>query len=287
MDVPHLLVFGLGYTGAAIAREAAGLGWRVTGTSRDSAKTVPAGVQLVSFEQASRALADATHVVQTAPPGTGGDPVLAQHTLADAPCLAWAGYLSTTGVYGDRGGAWVDEATTPMPAPGRSSRRLEAEAAWRAAMQGRALDLFRVAGIYGPGRSAFDDLRAGRARRVDKPGHLFGRVHRDDIAAAVLAAAQRHDPGAVRVLNLSDDEPASSADVVAEAARLLDVPPPPLLPFEVVEPGLSEMAQSFWSENRRVSSVATQAALELRWRFPTYREGLRAILQQERAEDAA
>ena len=154
-------------------------------------------------------------------------------------------------------------------------------------MRGRALDLFRVAGIYGPGRSAFDDLRAGQARRMDKPGHLFGRIHRDDIAGAVLAAAQRHDAGAVRVLNLSDDEPASSADVVAEAARLLDMPPPPLVPFEVAEPGLSEMARSFWAENRRVSSGATQAALGLRWRYPTYREGLRAVLAEEGVDGAA
>ena len=138
-----------------------------------------------------------------------------------------------------------------------------------------------------PGLSGSDDLRAGQARRMDKPGHLFGRIHRDDIAGAVLAAAQRHDAGAVRVLNLSDDEPASSADVVAEAARLLDMPPPPLVPFEAAEPGLSEMARSFWSENRRVSSTATQAALGLRWRFPTYQEGLRGILQQERAEGVA
>ena len=286
METPHLLVFGLGYTGQAIARNAAALGWRVTATSRDPAKAAPPGVQAVRFEDAGAALAEATHAVQTAPPGEGGDPALLRFSMEGAPALRWAGYLSTTGVYGDRGGGWVDEATPPRPTPGRSSQRLQAEEAWRAAVAGRALDLFRVAGIYGPGRSAFDDLRAGRARRVDKQGHLFGRIHRDDIAAAVLAAAQRHGEG-VRVLNLADDEPASSADVVTEAARLLGVEPPPLIPYEEAAPGMSAMARSFWAENRRVSSMGTQAALGLRWRCPTYREGLRAILQQERAEGLA
>ncbi len=289
MDLPHLLVFGLGYTGSAIARDAAAQGWRVTATSRDPARAAPAGVRLVAFQQADDALAAATHMVQTAAPGEAGDPVLAQYApaLRAAPRLRWIGYLSTTGVYGDRGGGWVDEAAQPAPAPGRSQRRLEAENAWRDAAEGRTLDLFRVAGIYGPGRSAFDDLRAGQARRVSKPGHLFGRIHRDDIAAAVLAAAAQDRLPGVRVLHLADNEPAASADVVAEAARLLGQAPPPLVPFADAEPGMSAMGRSFWAENRRVSSVATQAALGLRWRYPTYREGLVAILQQERAESLA
>jgi nucleoside-diphosphate-sugar epimerase len=150
-----------------------------------------------------------------------------------------------------------------------------------------AVDLLRVAGIYGPGRSALDDLRQGRARRVSKPGHVFGRIHRDDIARAVLAAAcQDRSPG-VRVLHLSDDEPAETADVAAEAARLLGIPPPPLRSYAEAEAGMSEMARSFWAENRRVSSAWTQQALGLRWRYPSYREGLAAILQQEAGDRPA
>jgi len=286
----HLLVFGLGYTGTAIAARAAGAGWRVTATSRDPARLRPPdGVALIPFTDAAPAVLAATHIVQTAAPAEDGDPALARYTaeVAAAPDLRWAGYLSTTGVYGDRGGGWVDEDTPPRPGNDRGVRRIAAEDAWRAACARCAVDVFRVAGIYGPGRSAFDDLRAGQARRVLKPGHLFGRIHRDDIAAAVLAAMSQDRPAGARVLNLADDEPASSADVVAEAARLLGVPPLPLIPFADALPGMSAMGRSFWAENRRVRSAKTQAALGLRWAYPTYREGLRAILQQEAGEGPA
>ncbi len=148
---------------------------------------------------------------------------------------------------------------------------------WRS----RALDLFRLAGIYGPGRSALGDVRAGAARRIARPGHLFGRIHRDDIAAAVLAAMGQDRPPGVRVLNLSDDEPAANADVVAEAARLLGAPPPPLVPYAEAERTMSPMARSFWAEDRRVRSAMTQQTLGLRWRYPTYREGLAATLAEE------
>ncbi len=289
----HFLIFGLGYTGTAIAAGAAARGWRVTATSRDPSRlTPPPGVTLIRFADAGRALVDATHVLQTAAPGTaegpipdrGQDPALALFAdeIAAAP-LAWLGYLSTTGVYGNRDGGWVDEATPPAPSSPRGQRRLDAENAWRRAAAGKPLDLFRVAGIYGPGRSPFDEIRGGRARRVSKPGHLFGRIHRDDIAAAVLAAAAR--PDGTRVLNLNDDEPATSADVTAEAARLLGLPTPPLIPFDEARRTMSEMGLSFWAENRRVRSVQTQATLGLRWRYPTYREGLAATLAASRAEE--
>ena len=279
----RLLIFGLGYSGAAIARAAGAAGWDVTATSRDPSRaTPPPGTRLVAFDAAGDALAAATHLVATAPPGDGGDPVLARYgdAIRAAP-TRWAGYLSTTGVYGDRGGGWVDEATPPAPGNDRSRRRLAAEEVWRAACAGRALDLFRLAGIYGPGRSALDDVRAGTARRITRPGHLFGRIHRDDIAAAVLAAMSQAPPPGVRVLNLSDDEPAASADVIAEAARLLGVAPPPLVPYAEAERTMSAMARSFWAEDRRVRSEATQRALGLRWRHPTYREGLAATLAEE------
>jgi len=290
MGDAHLIVFGLGYTGTAIAAGAARLGWRVTATSREpSLRLAPSGVTLIDFDDAGATLAAATHIVQTAAPGERGDPALARYgaEIAAAPQLRWAGYLSTTGVYGDRGGDWVDEDTPVAATVPRAQRRVAAEQAWMAALPNCAVDLFRVAGIYGPGRSAFDDLRSGQARRVLKPGHLFGRIHRDDIAAAVLAAMQQeHAPGP-RVLNLADDEPAASADVTAEAARLLNVPPPPLVPFAEAVAGMSAMGRSFWSENRRVRSEKTQQRLGLRWRYPTYREGLRAILQHELGEHPA
>ena len=290
MNTKRLLVFGLGYTGAAIAARAAGQGWRVTATSRDPARLRPPdGVALIPFNEAAQAVLDATHLVQTAAPADNGDPALALYgaQVAQAPGLRWAGYLSTTGVYGDRDGGWVDEDTPPRPGNDRGVCRVAAEDAWRAACARCAIDIFRVAGIYGPGRSAFDDLRAGQARRVLKPGHLFGRIHRDDIAAAVLAAMGQDRPPGARILNLADDEPAASADVVAEATRLLGVPPLPLIPFEDALPGMSAMGRSFWAENRRVRSAKTQAALGLRWAYPTYREGLRAILQQEAGEGPA
>ncbi len=290
MDTGHLLVFGMGYTGTAIAARAAGQGWRVTATSRDPGRLrAPDGVALIPFADAAPAVLAATHLVQTAAPDRDGDPALARYAseIAAAPGLRWAGYLSTTGVYGDRGGGWVDEGTPPMPGNDRGVRRVAAEDAWRAACARCAVDIFRVAGIYGPGRSAFDDLRDGTARRVLKPGHLFGRIYRDDIAAAVLAALSQDRAPGPRILNLADDEPAASADVTAEAARLLGMEPPPLVAFEDALPGMSAMGRSFWAENRRVGSAATQAALGLRWAYPTYREGLRAILQQEAGERPA
>ncbi|WP_203076736.1 Rossmann-fold NAD(P)-binding domain-containing protein [Falsiroseomonas ponticola] len=282
--VDRLVVAGLGYSGGAIAQEALAAGFAVTGTARDPARAAPPpGVAVIAFAEAGAAIREATHLVVTAAPGEAGDPVLAAHAaaIAAAPALRWLGYLSTTGVYGDRGGAAVEEATPPAPGQDRSRRRLEAEEAWRAAAGVRALDLFRVGGIYGPGRSALDELRAGTARRVVKPGHAFSRIHRDDIALAVVAAARR--PDGVRVLHLVDDEPAPSADVVAEAARLLGVEPPPELPFEAAAPRMSPMALSFWSENRVVTNAATKAALGIAWRCPTYREGLARILAAEKA----
>ena len=276
-----LLIFGHGYCGTAVARAARAAGWRVCIASRTPANHPPEpGIDLVGFTMAGPAIGHATHLLATAAPTPAGDPVLAAHAgvIAAAPRLRWIGYLSTTGVYGDRAGGWVDEATPPAPGSARGQLRLAAEQDWARAAGPRALDLFRLAGIYGPGRSALDDLRAGRARRIHKPGHAFGRIHRDDIAAAVLAAATR--PDGARVLNLNDDLPAEPAEVVREAARLLGLPPPPLLDFATAAAGMSAMALSFWAENRKVSAAATKSALGLTWRHPTYREGLAAILAE-------
>ncbi len=282
-----ILIFGLGYTGRAIVRQAQAAGFATTITTRGQPEAIP-GVAVVAFDHAGPAIAAATHIVSTAPPGEAGDPVLARYgaALRAAPLLAWAGYLSTTGVYGDRAGGWVDEDTPPNPGQARSRHRRDAELEW-AALAGRvAVDLFRVAGIYGPGRSPFAELHEGRARRVSKPGQAFGRIHRDDITGAVLAAAAQQRPPGVRVLNLADDEPAESAAVTAFAAELLGVAMPPAVPFEQAAAGMGEMGRSFWRENRKVASAKTQAALGRKWQYPTYREGLRATLIEERGEQS-
>lgn len=289
-----LVVLGLGYAGMAVARRALAAGLAVAGTARDPAALgAEARALAIPFAAAAEAIRAATHLVITAPPDQAGDPVLAAHGAAldaalAAGTLRWVGYVSTTGVYGDRGGGAVDEATPPAPGQPRSQRRLAAEQAWRAATAGRAaLDLMRAGGIYGPGRSVFDDLRAGTARRVVKPGHAFSRIHRDDIALAALAAMAQDRPPAPRVLHLVDEEAAESAVVTEHAARLLGIAPPPAIPFEAARATMSPMALSFWAENRRVANAATKAALGIAWQYPTYREGLAAILEEERREGLA
>ncbi len=300
-----LLIFGLGYSGRAIATAAVAAGCTVIATSRNPAgQGVQPGVSIIAFDAAAPAIAAATHIITTAAPDENGDPVLARYAaqIAAAPNLRYIGYLSTTGVYGDAGGAWVDEDTAPNPQSPRAQRRVQAEAAWahfarpdEAAVlaahsesgRARSIHIFRLAGIYGPGRSMFDDLREGSARRVVKPGHLFGRIHRDDIARGVLKALQRSAAPGVSIFNFSDDEPAASADVVVEAARLLGLTPPAPVSFEQAAPKMSPMGLSFWAENRRVANAKTKAALQLEWLYPTYREGLRAILAEERANARA
>ena len=279
-----LLIFGLGYSGQAVAALARAAGFTVCATVRDAP-----GDGTIAFDQADDAIATATHLLSTVPPDAPGDPVLARYRekIAAAPLLRWIGYLSSTVVYGDRGGGWVDEDTPPAPTQDRGHRRLAAESAWAGFADRHAVDIFRLAGIYGPGRSALDDLRAGRARRIARPNHAFGRIHRDDIARAVLAAMLQARPPGPRILNLNDDEPAETSAVIAEAARLLGIPPPPELPFAQALAAMSPMARSFWAENRKVSSRKTQSALGIVWRYPTYREGLHAILAEERSQNPA
>ena len=273
----ELLIFGLGYSGSAIAKAARAAGFTVSGTTRTGS------AESLRFDAAAPAIKSATHLLSTAGPGEAGDPVLAQYAaaIAAAPRLRWIGYLSSTGVYGDQGGGWVDEDSPVAAKQDRGHRRVAAEDAWSALADRYAVDIFRLAGIYGPGRSVLDDLRAGRGRRMIKPGHQFGRIHRDDIARGVVAAMRQDRTSGRRVLNLADDEPAESAAVVTEAASLIGVPPPPEVSYVDALPNMSPMARSFWAENRKVASAKTKTALGIEWLYPSYREGLRAILAEE------
>jgi nucleoside-diphosphate-sugar epimerase len=288
MTGPRLFVFGLGYSALALARALQGSGWRIAGTTRNPEKRAglaAAGIEVHLFERArpledaADALAGATHLLCSIPPDEAGDPVLDFHLADLERCrtLAWAGYLSTTGVYGDRGGEWVDEASPVAPSMARTRRRVAAEGRWLAS--GLPVHLFRLAGIYGPGRSALDAIRAGSARRVVKPGQTFGRIHVDDIVQVLRASIARPNPGAI--YNLADDLPAAPDEVVVHAASLLGVPPPPAIPFEQAE--LSPMAQSFYRDHRRVANARIKDELGVVLRYPTYRDGLRGILEQEAA----
>ena len=285
--MPHLLCLGLGYSARVLAAELAADGWRISGSARTAegaAAIDRAGCEGIVFggraasPRLAQVMASATHLLVSAPPGPDGDPVLARHgdDIRRADRLEWIGYLSTIGVYGDAAGAWVDETTAPRPGNERSRWRLSAEEAWTrlAAEQGSRLQIFRLAGIYGPGQSAIDQMRAGTARRIVKPGQVFNRIHVEDIAAAVRAGMEGR--GGSLVYNLADDEPAPPQDVIAFAADLLGVPPPPAIPFETAD--LSEMARSFYAEVKRVRNTRLKAELLPALRHPTYREGLRAIL---------
>jgi nucleoside-diphosphate-sugar epimerase len=281
----HLLCFGLGYSAGHLAERLRVEGWTVSGTVRTSeaADRVRGSgympIDIASSAEGLRtALPTVTHLLVSAPPDGEGDPLLVQYAadIATAPNLAWVGYLSTIGVYGDRDGAWVDETTTPTPETDRSRWRLDAERAWLALCRsnGCRVEVFRLPGIYGPGRSAIDNLRAGTARRIVKPGHVFNRIHVVDIAN-VLAAAIKSD-GGHDIYNVADDEPASSEDVLLYAAQLLGVAPPAPIPLTSIE---SPMARSFYSECRRVSNQRIKTDLGVKLAYPTYREGLRAILR--------
>jgi nucleoside-diphosphate-sugar epimerase len=285
---PRLFCFGLGFSALVLARRKRDAGWRVAGTTRDPAKAerlAAEGIESFLFDDGrpladpDAALAGTTHLVASAPPGPAGDPVLAAHgaTIAALPGLAWVGYLSTTGVYGDRDGGWVEESSALTPSGERGRRRVEAEAGWLALHRhhGLPVHLFRLAGIYGPGRSQLESVAAGSARRIVKPGQVFSRIHIEDIATVLEASMARPNPGAA--YNVCDDEAADPAEVVAFAADLLGLPPPPEIPFESAE--MSPMGRSFYEDNKRVSNRRIKEELGVRLRYPDYRSGLRALLK--------
>ena len=283
---PGLLCLGLGYTAEALARRLARRGFRIAGTARreeGATKIAARGWHGLVLDGERRspdlqtALAASTHVLLSAPPDEAGDPILRDlgEDLSRSGRLAWVGYLSTVGVYGDHGGGWVDETTPPVDPGSRGQRRLDAEAAWLAfgQAQGVRVEVFRLPGIYGPGRSPIDQLRAGTARRIVKPGQVFNRIHVDDIAAALDAAIEA--PPRHQIYNLVDDEPAASDEVLDFAAGLLGMASPPSI--DVTDAALSPMARSFYAQSKRVSNKRMRQDLGVRLAYPTYREGLRAI----------
>lgn len=280
----RLFVFGIGYTAQAFIRSQ---DWtQVSGTVRQADKAARLAEQGIRAHPLAEltdpsALEDdirsAEAILVSAPPDAEGDPTLSRFrdAIASAPNLAWIGYLSTTGVYGDRGGDWVDETTPATPQSGQSRRRLDAERAWLAFGQetGKPVHIFRLTGIYGPGRNALANLARGTAQRIAKPGQVFNRIHVDDIAAILAASLHRPRPGAV--YNVSDDEPAPPQDVVAYAAKLAGVEPPPEIPFEIAE--MRPMARSFYAENKRIANRLIKEELGVRLLYPTYREGIAAL----------
>ena len=261
--MPRMFIFGLGYTASRIALALEARGWEVIATGRDGA---------LSFDDSGTvrlALADSSHVLSSVPPsGEGLDPVLERYcpeinkgALADK----WLGYLSSTGVYGDTGGAWVDE-SAPI-GTGRRTARAEADAAWLAL----GAHVFRLPGIYGPGRSALDRVREGKTHRIDLPDQVFSRVHVDDIASGVIAALD----APAGAYNLADDLPCSQNAVIEEACRLLGLPLPTLQSLEAAN--LSPMARAFYAESRRVANGKARRVLGWKPLYPTYREGLRSL----------
>jgi nucleoside-diphosphate-sugar epimerase len=283
-----MLVLGGGYSGKNFARAVATTGMPVLISHRPGgAPAVGAGINPVAFASElspglnPAALEDVTHVLVTVPPGRDGkDPVLESlgTTLASLP-LQWLGYLSTSGVYGDRAGAWVQESDTPAPGLPRSRARLACEQAWQAS--GLPLQVFRLPAIYGPGRCPFNGLRSGTSRLIHRPAQMFSRIHVDDITGALLHNLALPFAQRPAVLNLADDRPCPSSETLGYAAHLLNCKLPEVEPYGRIQESLSPMARSFWSENRRTSNRRLCVELGYQLRYPSYREGFRACLLEE------
>jgi nucleoside-diphosphate-sugar epimerase len=281
-----LFCFGHGYSAMALSRRLDAAGWEIRGTCRKPARQAALGALGISaalFDgetamDVPALLQGVTHVLLSIPPGADGDPAFLHHAddIAAAGTVKWVGYFSTTGVYGNRDGDWVDETSDLRPGSDRSKRRADAERVWLdwGDRHDIAVQIFRLPGIYGPGRSAVDQVKAGTARRISKPGHVFSRIHVEDIATVVAASIARPEPGGI--YNVCDDEPAAPSDVTAYVCELLGQKPPPEIAYADAE--LSPMAQSFWSDNRRVRNDRIKDVLGVRLDFPDYRIGIRGIL---------
>jgi nucleoside-diphosphate-sugar epimerase len=283
----RLFCFGLGFSASTLARRLIAKRWRVAGTVRSPEKAAALareGIETFVFDRGRAldpaALAGTTHLLSSVPPDDKGDPVL-DALGTELLCLEgvrWTGYLSTTGVYGDRGGEWIDERASLHPSGRRGAARVAAEEAWRALGRvGHKVHVFRLAGIYGPGRSALDTVREGRAKRVVKPGQVFGRIHVEDIATILEASIAKPDADAV--YNVADDDPAPPQDVIAYACALLGVEAPPEIPYEIAAKDMSEMARSFYAESKRVANRKIKDELGVKLAYPDYRVGLRALLE--------
>ena len=282
----NILILGLGYSAGFFARAALARGWEVTGTVRSAEKAAElsrAGIRTLVFggfavsSALTKAVAEADAVLVSVQPAEDGDPALGplRDALMAAPNLRWIGYLSTIGVYGDQGGAWIDEATPPAPTNARTRQRVDIEEAWLQLGRdsGKPVQIFRLSGIYGPGRNAITKLRAGTANRLIKPGQVFNRIHVDDIVGVLMASLAQPRQGAV--YNVTDDEPGPPQDVITLAAELTGLEPPPEIPFEQAK--LSPMAASFYGESKRVSNALVKREFDYVFRYPTYREALRAL----------
>ncbi len=284
----RLFIFGLGYTGLVLARRLRRQGWIVGGTVQSEARLAELAADRIAgyvfdgtkpLDKFDEAVGRATHVLDSIPPVGETDPVLRHHAgdLAGLKGVKWIGYLSTTGVYGDCDGDWVDERAGLHPTGARGRARVAVEQSWLDLVRvGLPVHVFRLAGIYGPGRSALDAVRAGTARRIVKPGQVFSRIHVEDIATVLEASMARRNPGAI--YNVCDDEPAPPQDVIAYAAALLDEPAPPDVPFSQAAKTMSEMARSFYEDNKRVSNRRIKDELGVRLAYPDYRTGLKALL---------
>jgi nucleoside-diphosphate-sugar epimerase len=278
----HLLCFGFGFSARTLAARLDRWVWTISATSRDQEGIVEIeaqGFHALPFDSTLQIAPDVTHLLVSAPPDENGDPVLKlfQDQLQRlSKQLKWVGYLSTTGVYGDRGGDWVDEGSPPEPNTARGWRRLEAERDWLRLHKdfGLPVHLFRLAGIYGPGRNQLLNVSDGSAKRIIKPGQIFSRIHVEDVAGVLAASIAK--PNAGSTYNVCDDEPCPPQEVVEFAADFLGLPLPPEIPFE--DANLSPMAKSFYADSKRVSNTRIKTELGYRLIYPNYREGLRALL---------
>lgn len=280
----RLLSIGHGFSARALAARLVPEGWHIVGTSRSADKLADigaTGVEPVLWPGSDLGplIDEFPNVLISAGPDAQGDPVLAslrEAFCAVAPAMRWVGYLSTTGVYGDHDGGWVDEQTPLAPSTARGQARVEAEAAWQA-IPALPLHIFRLAGIYGPGRGPFEKVRNGTARRIIKQGQVFSRIHVEDIAAVLELSLEAPRAGAI--YNMCDDDPAPPEDVIGYAAELLGLPVPPAVPFEEAE--MTPMARSFYAESKRVRNDLVKR--ELGWvpRYPDYRSGLSAMLARD------
>lgn len=277
----RMLILGHGYTAGYLTPLLLAKGWQVTGTTRsDRARISAAGAVPLLWpgedDAVARAIAQADAILISTAPGASGDPVLAEFAshIAASPAR-WIGYLSTTGVYGDRGGDWVDEDTALTPATARGQERVRAESDWQALAKEHDLPLhiFRLAGIYGPGRGPFAKLANGTARRIIKPGQIFSRIHVEDIAQVLLASIEAPHPGAI--YNVCDNDPAPPEDVIEHAARLMGLPLPEAEDFAKAE--MTPMARSFYAESKRVANARIRSELGVDLRYPDYRAGLKAL----------